>query len=100
MKQLNILPLTTHLKFNKAQLVHKIYHDKTPPYLKSLINKAPSRYDSTNILPPKPRIDLFKTSFKYSGAHIWNSLPPELHKIESLHTFKNKLHSFLLNDDS
>ena len=97
MKRLDILPLNRHLQYNKAQLIHKIYHDKTPSYLSKVIKKAPDRYNSTNIIPPLPRIDLFKTSLAFSGAQIWNSLPPELHKTESLSNFKNKLYEHLLS---
>ena len=98
MKRLNILPLNSHLKYNKAIIIHKIYHDKTPSYLNKFIKKAPDRYKSTNIIPPLPRIDLFKMSLAFSGAQIWNLLPPELHPIKSLDSFKNKLYQHLLNN--
>ena len=98
MKLLNILPLKKHLNYNKAQIVYKIYNDKTPSYLKKIIRKAPDRYNSTNILPALPRIDLFKTSLAFSGAEVWNSLPPDIHKIKSLNSFKNNVHKHFLND--
>ena len=98
MKALDILPLNKHLTYNKARLIHKIYYDKTPPYLKNLIKKAPDRYESSIILPPKPRIDLFKTSLAFSGAQIWNALPPDLRKIKSQTVFRNKLFQFLQNN--
>ena len=28
-----------------------------------------------NFLIPKPKINLFKNSFSYSGALVWNSIP-------------------------
>ena len=43
MKLLNIIPLNLHLKYNKAQLVHKIYNDTTPSYLKNLVKKSPRK---------------------------------------------------------
>ena len=98
MKLQNILPLNNHLKYNKVQMIHKIYHDKTPTYLQKIIKKAPDRYNSTIILPPLPRIDLFKTSLAFSGALIWNSLPPEFHKIESQSNFKRKVFHHFLNE--
>ena len=70
MKQLIILPLNSHLKYNKAIIIHKIYHNKTPSYLNKLIKKAPDRYRSTNTIAPLPRIDLFKTSLAFSGTQI------------------------------
>ena len=52
MKHLDILPLSENFKYNKATLIHKIYHDKTPQYLNQLLVKAPNRYNSMNLLPP------------------------------------------------
>ena len=37
---------------------------------------------------PLPRTNYYKNSFSYSGAVLWNSLPLELRKAESLNQFK------------
>ena len=97
MKNLEILPLSEHLKYNKAILVHKIYHSKTPLYLKHLLRKAPERYNSLNLIPPLPRIDLFKSSLSFSGSLIWNNLSISLKENVSLNSFKSILFDVLLN---
>ena len=96
MKCLKVLPLSEHLKYNKAIFLHKIYHKKTPSYLEQLLKKAPDRYGSLNVLPTLPRIDLFKTSLSYSGSVIWNSLSPDLKKNMSTCSFKQHLYDKLL----
>ena len=94
MKVLKILPLSKQLKYNKAQLIHKIYHGKTPPYLNQILNKATTRYGSSNLIAPLPRIDLFKTSLSYSGTEIWNQLPTSLKIPMTSHSFKAKAHKY------
>ena len=42
MKHLDILPLSENFKYNKATLIHKIYHDKTPQYLNEGFNRVKS----------------------------------------------------------
>ena len=37
---------------------------------------------------PQPRTNYYKNSFSHSGAVLWNSLPLELRKAESLNQFK------------
>ena len=95
MKQLNILPLSENLKFNKAILVHKIYYNKTPQYLNQLLVKAPNRYNSMNLHPPLPRIDLYKSSLAFSGSLIWNNLPHDMKEKMSTNSFKHKLYEHL-----
>ena len=46
LKILNILPLKKQLDLNKIALIHKIYNNKAPSYLTSLITKASNRYNS------------------------------------------------------
>ena len=97
MNQLDILPLSEHLRSNKATLIHKIYHEKSPKYLTKLFTKAPDRYGSMNLVPPLPRIDLYKTSLPFSGSTIWNNLPPNLKVNMTTNTFKYNLYKHLIN---
>ena len=98
MNKLDILPLSEHLKYNKATIIHKIYHEKAPMYLNQLFTKAPDRYGSKNLVPPLPRIDLFKTSLSFSGSTIWNDLPTNLKENMSTNTFKHNLYEHLMNN--
>ena len=96
---LKILPLKKQFEYNKTLLIHKIYNEKTPSYLNKLIQKPPNRYNSKNLIMPKPRIDLFKTSLSFSGTYIWNGLPQDLKVVSSEKSFKNKLLNILLNNN-
>ena len=97
MKHLKILPLTEQMKYNKATLIHKIYYDKTPPYLGQLLTKSTDRYGSMNLVPPLPRIDIMKSSLSYSGSVVWNDLPDNLKLNMSTKSFKLNLCKHLLN---
>ena len=80
---LKILPLKIQFEYNKTLLIHNIYNEKTPSYLNKLIQKPPNRYNSTKLIMPKPRIDLYKTSLSFSGTYIWNELPQDLKAVSS-----------------
>jgi hypothetical protein len=86
--KLNILPLKKQLDFNKTILMYKVHNDLAPKYLSKLMIRASCRYGSNNYILPRTRIDLFKTSFAFSGASIWNSLPHNIKMCSSLSSFK------------
>ena len=97
MRNLNILPLAVHLQYNKATLMHKIYHDKAPHYLKQLLKKTTIRYGSMNLVPPLPRIDKEKTSLSYSGSVVWNDLPDILKSNMTTKTFKLNVYKYFIH---
>ena len=94
-KSLNILPLSQKLKHNKAVLMYRVHHDLVPQTLSARFKENPSRY-SQNLIVPKPRIDLFKTSLIYSGGSLWNSLPKTVKEKKSLKSFKEAFKLYLL----
>lgn len=100
---LKFLPLKKSRIFNKCVMLRKALITHTPPYLTELFQYAPQRPHraarvSNNILNiPKPRVDLFKQSFSYSGAKLWNSLPARVASAPSMKRFKERLHKYLLN---
>ena len=94
LKNLNFLPLDKQLKFNKAIIMYKVYHNEMPNYILTLFQKATKRYGSINFRPPLPRIDLFKTSLAFSGSMLWNSLPSHIKSLNSLKIFKKALHRY------
>eukprot|EP00916_Digyalum_oweni_P024480 GHVL01040461.1.p1 GENE.GHVL01040461.1~~GHVL01040461.1.p1 ORF type:complete len:234 (-),score=-6.72 GHVL01040461.1:355-1056(-) len=98
LKMLNFLPLEKHLKLNKAIFMHKLYHGKVPFYITSLFNKATHRYGSVNLIPPIPRIDLYKTSLAFSGTSVWNSLPSSFKHLKSLKSFKKCVKNHLMSE--
>ena len=87
------LPSKEHLQYNKCILVHKAIHNKSPQYLRQLVQIGAlsdhSSWNSIHNLPQK-RIDIYKMSFAYSGSFCWNVLPKSLKMVCSVSTFKSK----------
>jgi hypothetical protein len=52
---------------------------------------------ATEIHIIQPRTNIRKFSFRYSGPHLWNSLPNYLTEIYSIFQFKNKFKYYLRN---
>ena len=92
-EELDMLPLSSHLSFNKAILMYKLIRKPCPSYLKkkiSLLSSASSRRGLELRLPPA-RIDLCKHSLSFSGAQLWNSLPKYIRNVKSFPIFKSSL---------
>ena len=96
-KQLKLLPLDRQLSYNKAIIVYKTLNNMVPPYMTKFCKKACYRYGSNNLIIPRTRIDLYKTSFSFSGAILWNALPRYIQSSPSLTSFKRALKHHLLN---
>ena len=78
LRYLGLPPLKEKLMFNTAVLVFKAYKNLVPPYLKQIFICSNIRTTSRFITLPKPRIGLFKTSFSFSGASLWNIIPNQI----------------------
>ena len=79
LKELQILPLTAHLKYNKGVFMYKVINRPCPSYLSgkfSVLSSSDSRRGLEFKLP-HARIDLCKQSFSFSAAffveHLHNS---------------------------
>ena len=93
LRYMGILPLKEKLMFNKAVLVFKAYKNLAPLYLKQLFSCSSIR--TTYITLPKPRIYLFKTSFSFSGAFLWNTIPNKIKSCSSLTGFKTQFYKWI-----
>ena len=86
--------LCTRGKKQKLKLMFKTLNDQFPEYLKGLFVPFSTDYGLRNsdnkLALPKPRNDVLKRSFCYSGAQLWNSLPSNVRAIRSFTKFKNK----------
>ena len=80
LRYLGPLPLKEKLMFNKAVLVFKTYTN----VIICFNTRATSRF----IILPKPRTDLLTTSFSFSGASLWNTIPTQIKSCKSLISFK------------
>ena len=97
-KQLKLLPLDQQLSYiyNKSIIVYKTLNNMVPPYMTKFCKKACYRYESNNLIIPRTRIVLYKTSFSFSGAILWNALPRYIQSSPSLASFKRALKHHLL----
>ena len=85
---LKLLPLDKQLLLNKCVLMQKVVHGKAPQYLKDLMIPSERLHVHGNKqLLPRTRIDIFKTSFSFSGSLAWNSLAHHLRYHMELKTF-------------
>ena len=91
----DILPLKLRLEYNKAVMMHRVMTDNAPPNITKKFSLSTVNRSKRLVLP-LPRVDLFKSSFKYSGANCWNYLPAFLKSINSHRSFKILLKKHLI----
>ena len=97
LRKLDIIPLQKQFMYNTAVLMFKVHMDLTPRYVSDLLNRAPVRYGANNYVLPRTRIDLYKTSFAFSGPSVWNPLPPKMKTYKSVRGFKINLRKILMD---
>lgn len=98
LEQMHLLSLRKQLIFKKYVYMHKVLFGKTPQNIKLLFQrfKQSGKCSRNKTLRfPYPKIEIFKTSFSYSGAFIWNKLPATLHFCSSLSYFKTEILNFI-----
>ena len=84
----------------KAILMFKVLNGLTPPYLSEMFTHKTSfqnyelRSSKMNLELPKCRTNYYKNSFAFSGAKLWNDLPPSVKDESSLKRFVCKLDSY------
>ena len=91
--ELNWIPLSARRRFDKAILMFKCLRKDTEGLDMNLVCHMDIHHYNTrrkeDFVPPKPRTNQLKQSFKYSAIQTWNSLPPTLWQAESLSAFKH-----------
>jgi hypothetical protein len=92
----NILPLDKQFEFNTAVLVYKARHGLVPSYVNNLLVANDKRYESEKYILPRTRIDLYKESFAFSGANVWNTLPLKIRRCKTLSLFKSSVKKYFL----
>ena len=100
MRDLDMLPLRKHLLYNKGVFMHKVTHSSAPQYLTDLFRPAASPYKTAErkLFVPRPRIDMFKNSISYAGAHLWNDFPAHITLAPSMSTFRARLFTHLIRN--
>ena len=79
----------------------KILNGKAPTYLQELLSVRGIGYNIRNsemrLNVRKPRTDYMKNFFCYSGAVLFNSLPQDIRKCQSLPQFKKAINKYYDN---
>ena len=82
-----------------ATEVYKCLNEMSPSFMCNHFTKRESECDlrDQNVvtLPNFKTITYGKKSFRYCGAHVWNSIPPHIRSAPTLETFKEMIKSWL-----
>ena len=93
-----IISLSMRRKKSKANLMFKILNGEAPTNLQGLFSVCGTRYNIGNsemrLNVPRPRTDYMKKSFCYSEAVLFNSLPQNIRKCQSLPQFKKAINKY------
>ena len=92
---LKILPFNMRCRYNKGVFMYKIMNNLAPAYLCERFPLKNIR-DKIAIVTPRPRTDLFMSSLMYSGSALWKEIPIYLKNKNSLSSFKNAYHKYLI----
>ena len=104
LRQLNWLNVPRLIDFETASLMYKIENGLVPAHLKQMFVKSEDlqSYDtrsanSGNFHLPKRRPNIGQTAFSFHGASLWNQLPYEIKKAQSLESFQRLMKGYIMN---
>ena len=94
LRVLNWLSLACRRKLHKCTLVFKCLNNLVPKYLTQFFTRNRAFHDhatrrSNDLHPPKPKHNMGKRTFKYTGTIYFNALPACIKSAPSLSNFKN-----------
>ena len=105
LSDLHWLPIKQRVSYKILMTIHKALHrDSCSPNLKDLFTLHQPRRElrsSTNIWSlevPRAVRNYGSRSLQVHGAKLWNGLPADLRKPQSVPTFKSKLKTFLYKE--
>ena len=92
LQKLNWGKLEDRRRLHKVILVYKCLHVETEGANVNLIRYMDRHQHNTrrkeDFIRPKLKTEQLKRTFRYSAAQIWNSLPVDIRKRETLNAFK------------
>lgn len=101
--KLGWMTVEQRIKYHKSILAFKCIKNDAPSYLVDKFNYISENnpYQLRNVIKgnlsvPKPKLELFKKSFMYSGPSLWNELPASVREAPNIHAFKYKIKNYLL----
>lgn len=86
--------LSDYRDFRVLCFYHAIINNRKPSYLNEFIQLSQSRRNNNAIIPRFRRLS-GQRSFFVHAAQLWNSIPVEIQRIESVGTFKRRLFEFI-----
>ena len=90
--------LKTRRKKHMYIMLYKIFHDLAPKYLQNNLVHKETNYalrNVENLVLPKPNTNYCKRTFSYRGSTIYNDLPLNLRRPNTLTLFKTDLDEWL-----
>ena len=85
-------------KLHTAVLMFKCIHGLAPDYLCDQVNllsqiatRNTRSAHTLDVMVPEVKKEIFKKSFEYQGAVLWNSLPQYVRQSDDVGTFKKRL---------
>ena len=94
LNQLNWQRLSEKRISSKATLMYKVLNGLASDYLGEKLSYVCQRHEhklrnaDINLILPRPNIEYGKKTFSYSGAALWNSIPGDIRKAQTLRLFK------------
>ena len=91
--QLKWMSLYQRIFYQKCLLMYCVINNVYPSYLQTyvkahLVNHYNLRSKNQNLSVPFPHKEIYKKSFQYAGAKIWNNLPKTLKDTPNIQSFK------------
>jgi len=96
LNQLHWLPVEWCIWFKLATMTFKALHTGRPPYLTDQLQCYQSTRSlhssgSHQLVKPRHNLSFGSRDFRISAPHIWNSLPINIRKAQSVLTFRRNL---------
>ena len=79
--------------------MYKVFNGLAPDYLRKRLSYVCQRHKhklrnaDINLILPRPNTEYGKKTFSYSGVALWNSIPGDIRKSQTLRCFKLELAS-------
>ena len=90
--QCNWLIIKQLIFYHTALQVWRVLASKCPVYIHSNLQLSATRSAAQgNLRVPPVETDLAGKSFMVRAAAVWNTVPPDIRNIKTIHTFKKKL---------
>ena len=93
-----------HFQSRNIRIIHNIFYQRSPPYLKDLVAFSPSAHQrqlrssaTRSAVVRRTRTQFGRRAFSVSGPDVSNSLPTDIRLIDSQPAFRRALKTHLFN---